>query len=123
MASGGDTYSTVSLINTVLVSQTTGISVTVGNTATIDSILFFKKANNTGGGGSVTAVNVITGTPAFAADGYHLTNSSVAIDKGVQTSITTDIDGQARSLGSGPDLGPDEFSATVERRYLPLIVR
>jgi hypothetical protein len=46
--------------------------------------------------------------PAFAGDGYHLTANSPAIDRGVSSIITDDIDGQIRPVGAAPDLGADE---------------
>ncbi len=49
-----------------------------------------------------------SGNPAFAADGYHLTASSAAIDGGGASGLLTDIDGQPRMLGMAPDLGADE---------------
>jgi hypothetical protein len=62
--------------------------------------------------GSIAVTNAYTGTAAFvnpAARDYHLRRASAAIDKGVSTGLTTDIDGQARPTGSAPDLGADEF--------------
>jgi hypothetical protein len=54
----------------------------------------------------------------LAADGYHLTRSSPAIDRGIAAGVLTDIDGDSRPMGSGYDLGADEFRFKV---YLPLI--
>jgi hypothetical protein len=62
--------------------------------------------------GSITVTNAYTGTAGFANPAlrdYHLRRVSAAIDKGVSTGLTTDIDGQARPTGSAPDLGADEF--------------
>jgi hypothetical protein len=63
--------------------------------------------------------NQVTGDPAIAADGYHLTAGSAAIFAGVDTSVVTDIDGDDRPFGY-PDLGADEW---VGRIYLPLVLR
>jgi hypothetical protein len=49
------------------------------------------------------------GNPALASDGYHLMENSAAIDKGITTDITLDIDGEPRPYGNAPDLGADEF--------------
>jgi uncharacterized repeat protein (TIGR01451 family) len=106
------TVGTVALTNTILTSQTVGISVTVGNTATLNGVLWFDNGTNAGGDGFITVTDAITGDPAFAPDGYHLTATSAAIDQGVDAGITTDIDGDHRPAGAGYDLGVDEFYPT-----------
>jgi uncharacterized repeat protein (TIGR01451 family) len=45
---------------------------------------------------------------------YHIGPGSAAIDAGVDAGVTTDIDGQARPSGLGPDLGADELSGELE---------
>ncbi len=116
--SGSTTHSTVAMTNTILVNQTVGITVTAGNTVTLHSVLWYGNVANTSGAGSVNVQNVWTGNPAFAADGYHLTRSSLAIDRGIAVGVLTDIDSDSRPSGSGYDLGADEFRFTI---YLPLI--
>jgi Right handed beta helix region len=62
--------------------------------------------------GSITLTNTYTGTADFVNPGaldYHLRRASAAINKGVPTDLTSDIDGQTRPAGSAPDLGADEF--------------
>jgi len=115
----GATYSTLALTNTILVSQTVGITATAGNTVTLNGVLWFGNGVNTGGAGSVSVQSPTPGNPAFAADGYHLTRNSAAIDHGVNSGVTSDIDGDPRPMGSY-DLGADEFRFIV---YLPLVVR
>ncbi len=64
------------------------------------------------------------GTPAFAADAahpYHLAPGSAAIDAGVSTGVTSDIDGDPRPIHLLPDLGADE--AALFWFYVPLVVR
>jgi hypothetical protein len=78
---------TVALTNTILVSQTVGITVAAGT------------------------IN-LWGDPAFvnpSAGDYHLGQGSAAIDAGIDAGVTTDIDGDPRPLGLGFDLGADEF--------------
>ncbi len=95
------------MTNTILVSQATGINATAGATATLDGVLWYSNtANYTG---NVAVTHTITGHPRFAADGYHLTSRSAAIDEGVGTTLTTDIDGDVRPIGAGYDLGADEY--------------
>jgi parallel beta-helix repeat protein len=110
----------VALTNTILVSQTVGVTVTAGNTVTLDGVLWYSNTTNHGGSGTITAANEYTGDPAFAADGYHLTAASAAIDKGVDAGVDEDIDGDARPQSDGYDLGADEF---VCRLFLPLVLK
>jgi hypothetical protein len=107
------------MTNTILVSHTVGITVTAGNTVTLNGVLWYSKTINYGGEGTITVTNEYTGTPAFATDGYHLTSASAAIDKGVNAGVDDDIDGQSRPQGGGYDLGADELPIV----YLPLVLR
>jgi len=107
----GTNLSTVAMTNTILVSHTVGISVTGSNTATVNGILWYNTPVTVSQAttASVTIQNQYQGNSALASDGYHLTASSAAIDRGVDASVTTDIDGQARPQGAAPDLGADEY--------------
>ncbi len=103
---------TAVLTNTLVVSAGVGIEVQSGMVTTTltlwDSVL-------TPTVGLVDNFGAITGTAAFAADGYHLTVDSDALDvgivtaDGVATAISEDIDGQPRPMGNAPDLGADEY--------------
>ncbi len=123
--SGGSNYSVATLTNTILVSHTVGITVTGGNTATLEATLWgsgvWANDLNWGGDGHIASSTNVTGDPAFAAPSgdYHLTGSSAAIDRGIDAGVTTDIDGETR-VGS-PDLGADEFMTLYV--YLPLVLR
>jgi parallel beta-helix repeat protein len=120
---GSGTNSTVTMTNTVLVNQTVGITVSLGSVATMDGVLWFANGTNTGGAGSTPVSHALPGDPAFAPDGYHLTAVSAAINQGVNTGVTTDLDGQPRF--GAPDLGADEYWAPGLPKYiyLPLIMR
>jgi hypothetical protein len=66
------------------------------------------------GSASVTAAGTLnnqTTAPVLAADGYHQVAGSITIDNGTLASEigTTDIDGQARTVGAAPDMGADEL--------------
>jgi len=114
---GGPSHSFVVLTNTILVSQTTGITVGLNNTGILKGVLWFINGANTGGAGFINATDEYTGSPAFAGDGYHLTSGSYAIDRGVSTGVTDDIDGETRNA---PDLGADEWvSAPAELEVCP----
>ncbi len=121
-----DYFSTVALTNTILVSHSVGISVTGGNTVTVNSILWYGTPITVSQATTaiVTVQDQYQGDPLFAADGYHLTSASTAaIDKGVDAGVTTDIDGDSRD--SAPDLGADEFASSPggNQLYLPIIMK
>ncbi len=116
---GGSVFSSLVMTNTILVSHTIGITATLGSSSTLNGVLWYGNTINTGG--AVTATNAITGNPAFAADGYHLTIGSSAINAGVASGVTTDIDGEPRL--SPPDLGADEYKWWTTQVFLPLILK
>ena len=114
----GVTANPVALTNTIVVSHRAGITVTANSTISLDGVLWYSNTINYGGEGTITVNNEYTGNPAFAADGYHLTSASAAIDKGVDAGVDDDIDGDCRD--AAPDLGADE---SVYHVYLPLVLR
>jgi parallel beta-helix repeat protein len=121
MSLSGD-YGTVALTNTILVSDNIGIDVTAGNTATLESTLWYGNATDWVGAGTiVTGTHNYWGDPLFDADGYHLLEGSAAIDKGVDAGVDTDIDGDSRD--STPDLGADERAGIGTDVYLPIIMK
>jgi len=111
--------SSVALTNTILVSHTTGVCVTAGNTVTLEATLWGTDtwANETdwGCGGTVITGSVnIWGDPVFVAPhagDYHIGPGSAAIDVGVNAGVTVDIDGEPRPVGAGYDVGADELHA------------
>jgi hypothetical protein len=113
---------TVQLTNTVLVSHTVGITVSSGSIVTLTGALWSGNGIDSGGAGSISASNVITGDPAFGPDGYHLTENSIARDSGVNSGVPDDIDGNSRPQVAGYDLGADEF-VIWHYIYLPLVFR
>jgi parallel beta-helix repeat protein len=112
-------FSTVILTNTVMTSHSVGIYVAAGNTATLNGVLWYSNVANTDGDGTIIVMNEHTGDPALAAGDYHLTLLSEAIDKGVDTDVKVDIDGDHRPCHTAPDLGADEIGCL----YLPVIVK
>jgi hypothetical protein len=115
----------VVMTNTILTNHGTGVYAEAGTSIWLDGVLWYENTiANTTGDGTITVTHAITGTPAFAADAarpYHLAPGSVAIDKGVSTGVTSDIDGDPRPIHLLPDLGADE--ATLFWFYVPLVVR
>jgi len=106
-----------------VVNHAVGVTVNAGSVVAVDGVLWFGNGTNTSGAGIITVTNANTGDPAFTPDGYHLTVGSAAIDKGLNASVATDIDGQLRF--GVPDLGADEYwpPGFSKYIYLPLITR
>ena len=116
----GMNRSAVNLTNTILVSQAVGIAASANNVATLNGVLWYGNTLNTSGPGAIHSTNAYTGNPAFfASDGYHLRHNSAAIDKGLESEVMADIDGQRRSIGAAPDLGADEANVI----FLPIILK
>jgi uncharacterized repeat protein (TIGR01451 family) len=106
---------TARMTNTILVSHTVGIETDVGTTATLAYTLW--GTDEWANGSDTVGNNIFTGTlnwwgdPAFVNPGggdYHITGASAAVDKGVSTWVSTDVDGDPRAAGLAPDLGADE---------------
>jgi len=118
----------ITLVNTILVSHTVGISVTAGSTVTLEGTLWGIGvwANGTdwaGAGAILIGLVNVWGDPDFAnpAGGdYHIRRGSAAVDAGVDAGVTTDMDGDPRPVGAGFDIGADEYMPGV---HLPLVVR
>lgn len=112
----------VVMTNTIIVSHTVGISVSVDDAATLLSTLWFSNTTNWAGPGAInTGANNYYSNPLFAADGYHIQPASPAVDHGVPIPswVRFDIDHDFRL--NTPDLGVDELP--VPHLLLPLIVR
>jgi hypothetical protein len=119
---GNGIFSTLAMTNTILVSQTVGINVTAGSSATLNGVIWY--GNTANYSGAITVTNALAGDPVFGIDGYHLAFGSAAIDNGIPAGVLTDIDGQPRFSGT-PDLGADEYwlPGYPKYLYLPIIMR
>ena len=114
------------LTDTIIVSHTLGISVTSGSTAALQGTLWgsgdWANGIDWGGAGAISTGTVnIWGDPAFIAPNvydYHIGPDSAAIDAGVASPVTSDIDGERRPIGAGFDIGADEY---VKYVYLPVV--
>lgn len=115
------TPSPITLTNTILVTHTLGITGSDGSIINLNGILWFNNGSNTAGTGVFNRRSEFNGNPMFTLDGYHLGVGSAAIDRGISTGLTTDIDGEPRSL-TLPDLGADE-TVNFQHLYLPLILQ
>jgi hypothetical protein len=121
----------LTLTNNILVSHTVGISVSAGNTVTLQGTLWGAGAwandRDWGGPGAIYTGTVnVWGDPGFRdPDGgdYHLRPSSAAIDAGVDAGVGVDIDGDARPALGGFDIGADEFVVLgLYRVVLPVLL-
>ncbi|MBN2007029.1 MAG: right-handed parallel beta-helix repeat-containing protein [Anaerolineae bacterium] len=114
-----------SLTNTILAGNTTGISITNGNTATLAATLWgggaWSNGQDYGGAGSIDIGTInLYEDPQFIASAlgdYHVQHTSPAVNAGVETSVHYDIDGEVRIT---PDLGADE---AIFSCFLPLVLR
>jgi hypothetical protein len=119
------------MTNTILVSQTVGITVTEGCTATLMGTLWgsgaWANGADWGGAGTIVTGTInVFGDPGFVdpdAGDYHIGSDSAAIDAGVNAGVMMDIDNQPRPY-QAPDLGADEYwpPGTLKYIYLPLVL-
>jgi hypothetical protein len=126
-------YSSVAMTNTILVSQAVGITVTAGNTVTLEATLWgtgpWTNGTDWGGAGNInTGTRNYRGDPGFVdpdAGDYHIGPHSAARDVGLDTGVSSDMDGDPRPLGPGPDLGADEYwpPGGFKYVYLPLVLQ
>ncbi|HNT23894.1 MAG TPA: right-handed parallel beta-helix repeat-containing protein [Anaerolineales bacterium] len=121
--------SQVQMHNTIVVSHVVGIYAhgeEVNNVVVADGILWSGNISDTWGAGTFFVTHAEPGDPAFvdpAAGDYHIRAESAAIDKGVETAVSWDIDDEPR-FGT-PDLGADEYilPGTYQRIYLPVVAK
>jgi hypothetical protein len=118
------------MTNTILVSQTVGVTVTANSTATLVGTLWgsgawANEADWGGAGAIITGTVNVFGDPGFvdpAAGDYHIGPGSAAIDAGLNAGVLMDIDNQPRPYHA-PDLGADEYwpPGALKYVYLPLV--
>jgi parallel beta-helix repeat protein len=109
--------SSIAMTDTILVSHTVGIGVSDGCSAALEATLWgtdtwANEADWTGDGTIITGTFNIWDEPGFVdpdAGDYHIAHNSAAIDAGVDAGIMVDIDGEYRPMGTGYDIGADEF--------------
>jgi len=117
------------LTNTIIAGHPAfGVFVATGGEATLEATLWYENGSNTTFGSNVeTGDRNYDGDPAFAdpdAWDYHIGPGSAALDRGVATSVRSDMDSERRPW-LAPDLGADEYwpPGVSIRAYLPLVLR
>jgi hypothetical protein len=111
---------TLHLTDTIIANHAIGISNT-GGIVNEDYNLFFNTVTNTIG--VTSGGHSLIGDPKFVDPlngDYHLQFGSAAIDHGVDTGVTTDLDGNPRPHGVGFDIGAYEYQSG-HYLWLPLI--
>ena len=109
------------ITNTIIAGHVIGVS-NSGGSVQQDFNLFFGNGSDTQGGVSGGA-NSFTGDPMFvdpSGNDYHLGAGSAAINTGTDAGVTTDIDGDARPLNLGYEIGFDEKNLPFSA-YLPVM--
>jgi hypothetical protein len=122
-AIGGSTASdaqNLTVTNTIIVVPSNQVAIqafkqTADAIITIDHSNFGFQGTDPGHGGQFVkgaGNQQLVGNPKFVAPGdYHIAAGSMTIDKGADDAAngTTDVDGDARTLGQATDMGADEF--------------
>jgi hypothetical protein len=109
-------FSVVTLTNTILLSHSIGITVTVDSTATLAGTLWGNDIDWGGAGDIYTGTVNLWGDPDFVepnSGNYHIGPGSAARDMGIDAGVDRDIDGDPRPLGFQYDIGADEMSSTL----------
>lgn len=114
---------TVSLIDTIIANQVTGVVADSVGEVSLDHTLFDNTAvpTVTTGSGCIVSTANYSGTTMFVAPGinFRLMGSSPAVDKGVDAGVTDDLDGRPRPVGLAPDLGAYEFQGAIALSKVP----
>jgi len=117
-----DNGANVELTNNIIGNFYVGIMMPTGSTgsASADYTLFYGNTQNYDT--TVTSTHEIAnGNPGFVDTfDFHLTQSSDAVDAGIDAGVTEDLDGNPRPFGSAPDIGAYELGYWV---YLPIVLR
>ncbi len=117
IAAGAIISHTAGFTNTIFYSHTVGLSVATSSSAYLSNTLWYSNTTNQAAGTLISSTNVYS-DPAFSdpdGTGYHVQIASGAIEAGVDTGLSEDIDGEPRPLLKYPDIGADEFSLLITK--------
>lgn len=110
------TLPNVWMTNTLIVSNTVGVSVEVGAKVKATATLWWNARDIGGAGTVITSSLDVHRAPRFrnpARRDYHLRAFSPAVDAGVDTGLRSDGEGDRRPFGPAPDIGVDEVPYAV----------
>lgn len=116
-ADGPGSINDVVLMNTMIVSHTTGIDNRgINGRVYQEKMLFFANETNTAGPIIGEVENFVEGDPDFldpAGRSYRIGPNSAAINAGANLRVYTDINGDERPQNGGFDIGADELPAPI----------
>jgi len=124
-------YSIATIINTILVGNPTGIFVELDNSANLEGTLWgsgeWANGKDLDGPGLIDNGTLnLWDDPLFvnSLDGnYHININSPAVNVGLPSQVTSDMDGEPRPMNILPDLGADEVYLLFLYDFLPLVVK
>ncbi len=113
VVAGGPMAASAVFTNTVVANHTLGVQANDGASAALFQTLWDGNGAKFAGPGTVISTGDIDGAAAFEADGYHVQPTSAAVGRGLTGDVAqgSDIDGEGRFQGNGPELGADELGA------------
>lgn len=113
LSGGGGAHSQATLVNNIIANHDNAIVAAAGSTVDSSATLWSNNVNKLLGAGTLTTSSPdVVGQPLFvnaAQRDYHILKASAALDTGISSAVTQDLDGQPRPGGSKPDVGADEY--------------
>ncbi len=114
---------TAALVNNLVVSHTVGITGALASHVMLTRTLLWGNGSDPISNTAFIIPPIETLFVAPAQQDYHLLLDAFAVDRGVLTGVTEDVDGDPRPRGKAPDIGADETPPGISHLYLPLVLR